>query len=96
VTGIRVGECGDGRYIVLTIDHATYTPLADGTLDLVLENDEAADLLAQLRGQIGEWAAERNAVRAEFEAHRGDLDDADDLDPLDPKHPDYAEWRWTE
>lgn len=65
-------------------------------LRLRMSNDEAAELLEMLDGEIGEWARERGAARRAFDAGAGRADfnlhhPDPGLDALDPKHPDYVE-----
>jgi hypothetical protein len=86
-------ESDEGRGIVLEIDFTQMeTSGIDGSARLRLTNDEAAELLELLDGEIGDWTRERNAARAVYALTRAEHDDYRYLlDPSDPKHPDYAE-----
>lgn len=67
------------------------------TFRLRMTNAEAADLLALLEGEIGEWARERASARRAFEEGEGRADfdlwpgEAELLDPLDPRSEGYAD-----
>jgi len=65
-------DSDDGRAVVLTFTDWRIVEGASGDARLAvlvrLDNADAADLLAALRHEVGEWAAEREQARVEFNA----------------------------